>query len=64
MVFCVLCVFLLMLFLSGSLIITLQSAPLLTLFHKELKSQKLQKSKKKAVDFFTPVVFSSNFIER
>jgi len=44
-VFCVSCVFLLMLFLSGSLIIILQSAPL-TLFHKELNRKNCKKAKK------------------
>ena len=48
-VFCVLCVFILMLFLilSGSLIIIHSSAPLLTLFHEELKIAKIAKKQKK-----------------
>ena len=58
----VFCVFLLMLFLSGSLIRILVCPPFHDAFSQGIEPQKLQKSKKKAVIFFTPV-FSSNFIE-
>ena len=51
-----------MLFLSGSLIRILVCPPFHDAFSQGIESQKLQKSKKKAVIFFTPV-FSSNFIE-
>jgi len=51
-----------MLFLSGSLIRILVCPPFHDAFSQGIEPQKLQKSKKKAVIFFTPV-FSSNFIE-
>ena len=58
-VFCVLCVFILMLFLilSGSLIIIHSSAPLLTLFREELKIAKIAKKQKKGCVIFLHLCF-------